>query len=146
MRVAHICKRFLVIFGITLLGFSITACSHTTSVPKITTSSVEQTSDSFKKIKTVRFEISGFLSKETTTSAYMYLDTVTNTTFIYFLTNYHSCLIPLVDTDGTPKQYSKDNTNNLVLVEDSNFLVFEDADTGVQYIVTKNFNNYMIRR
>lgn len=146
MKLTNMKRRLLAVLGVVILCFSLTACSHTSSVQADVTDSTEQDSGSFKELKTVKFEKNDYLFEKTVGTYTMYLDTVTNTTFVDFYSTYSSCLVPLVDANNNPKQYNERDTNSLVLIEDSDFLVFEDSDTGVHYVVTKNCDNYMIRR
>lgn len=146
MKLSNIQRRLITVIGVVILSFSLTACSHTASVQADTTNFTEQVSSSFEELKTEKFEVKDDLVGKTTDSYTICLDTVTNTTFAYFNRLYSSCIIPLVDASNNPKQYNEQDTNTLVLIEDSDFLVFEDSDTGVQYIITKNFDSYMIRR
>lgn len=69
----------------------------------------------------------------------VYQDTVTNTVFVSFQTDVNTvdltCFIPLVMSDGSLKPYRESDVNELTLIGQGDFLVFEDVDTKVQYIV-----------
>lgn len=56
-------------------------------------------------------------------------------------------VISLLDSDGTLKSYSEDDKNELSLIyEDSERFVLQDVDTGVQYVILRNFDDYYVRR
>lgn len=79
----------------------------------------------------------------------IYKDTITDTVFVYLraseTTDNVECLIQLVTPDGIPKPYSESDENELVLVEQGDFLILEDTDTKVQYIITRTFSDYIVR-
>ena len=79
-------------------------------------------------------------------SCFIYWDKVTDTCYAKFNTAYGGIIVELLDSDGTPKSYSEDNKNELILIEQGKFLIFEDTDTGIQYIITSNYSNYVVRR
>lgn len=57
-------------------------------------------------------------------------------------------LIPLVNKDGTYKEYSDSNTNVMTSVgtsQDKKINIVRDDDTGVEYVFDSNMNSYFIR-
>lgn len=76
----------------------------------------------------------------------IYWDKVTNTCYAKLDAEYGGIIIELLDRDGTPKSYSEDNKNELNIIDNGDFYIFEDTDTGIQYIVTYNYSDYIVRR
>lgn len=57
-------------------------------------------------------------------------------------------LIPLVNKDGTYKEYSDSNTNVMTPVgtsQDDKLIIIRDDDTDVEYVFDVNMNSYFIR-
>lgn len=77
----------------------------------------------------------------------VYVDNVKDTVFAEVFVGRMGLLIDLVDVDGNDKPYSLEDLNQLTAVsinEDGLFYIIEDADTGVQYIVSR-YNSYLVR-
>ena len=126
---------------------SFTGCSPTeVKEPVSETEATDVVNSSIVKVNSCQFRLSDTFLGDYLDSCDIYLDTLTNTCFAKFHSTYHGILVELLDTDGTPKLYSEENTNELVLVEQGNFLVFEDKDTGIQYVITGNYSDYLVRR
>ena len=130
-------RKYLVLL---VVVFLLTGCGSTT---------VEDTStvnSSIVKVNSCQFQLESPIFGDYLDSCDIYLDTSTNTCFAKFHSAYSGILVELLDTDGTPKLYSEENTNELVLVERGNFLVFEDTDTGIQYVLNGNYSDYFVRK
>lgn len=140
-------RKYLALLGVASLVLSFTGCSPTkVKEPVSETEATSVTSSSIVKVKSCQFRLNDALLGDYLDSCDIYLDTLTNTCFAKFHSTYNGVIVELLDSDGTPKLYSEENTNELVLVEQGNFLVFEDTDTGIQYIITGNYSDYTVRR
>ena len=75
------------------------------------------------------------------------LDCKTNTCFSIFYFGGVPLLIELLDSDGTHKEYAESNSNELktIAAADKYYFVVEDEDNGVQYRVSWQLNDYMVR-
>lgn len=138
-------RKYSAQLGVASLVLSFTGCG---SVKELI-SETEVTSvvnSSIVKVKSCQFRLNDALLGDYLDSCDIYLDTFTNTCFAKFHSTYTGVIVELLDNDGTPKLYSEENTNELVLVERGNFLVFEDTDTGIQYIITGDYSDYTVRR
>lgn len=73
-------------------------------------------------------------------------DKVTNTDFVYAKLGGKELLIDLIDVDGKPKVKSPTSTCRISIVENTSWhYILEDEDTGVQYMISHDFNSYRIR-
>ena len=140
-------RRLKIIIGV-MLCICLTACgepvkdSSEVDMSEVTAEAGTPINSTITKLKECRYEIQDALG--TVHGRYaVYKDTVTNSTFVRFY--YQQCLIPLVTSDGNLKPYCENDTNELTLIEQGAFLVFEDADTNVQYIVTNDLTDYIVR-
>ncbi len=59
-----------------------------------------------------------------------------------------SLLIPLVESDGSYKEYADSNTNEITWLgvsKDGAVHIIRDEDTGVEYVIDAGMNNYFVR-
>ena len=133
------------VFMIFLLVFCLTGCDTTVKEPIDEEKTNSKMNSSIVKVNECSFRVMDSLLGEYHDSCTIYLDTLTNSYYARFHSTYNGIIIKLVNSDGTPKLYSKDNKNELVLVEQGDFYIFEDKDTGVQYVVTGNYSDYVVR-
>lgn len=79
----------------------------------------------------------------------VYIDAETGYNFIKLkAASINSLLIPLINSDGTYKEYSDSSTNVMTLVglsKDGAVIIIRDADTGVEYVIDASMNSYFIR-
>lgn len=140
-------RKYLALLGVASLVLSFTGCSPTkVKEPVSETEATSVISSSIVKVKSCKFQLNDTLLGNYFDSCDIYLDTLTNTCFAKFHSIYSGIIVELLDNDGTPKLYSEENTNELVLVEQGSFLVFEDTDTGIQYVITGNYSDYLVRK
>lgn len=129
-----------------LLALSLTGCNTTKVKEPVDKEKLDsRVNSSIVKVNECQFKIKDSFLGDYLDSCDIYLDTLTKSYYAKFHSTYNGVLIKLVNSDGTPKLYSKDNKNELVLVEQGEFFVFEDTDTSVQYIVTGNYSDYTVR-
>ena len=60
----------------------------------------------------------------------------------------NSLLIPLVESDGSYKEYSDSNTNEMTWLgssKDGAVHIVRDEDTGVEYVIDAGMNSYFVR-
>lgn len=137
-----VCVKVVVVF---LLFLGLTGCDTTVKEP-IKEEKINSTvNSSIVEVNECSFEISNTLLGSYHEFCTVYLDKLTKSYYAKFNSTYNGIIIKLVNSDGTPKLYSKKNKNELVLVEQDNFYIFEDTDTGVQYVTTKNYSDYVVR-
>lgn len=143
-------RRLKIIIGV-MLCICLTACgepvkdSSEVDMSEVTAEAGTPTNSTITKLKECRYEIQDEILGTVHRRYAVYKDTVTNSTFVRFYPVYQQCLIPLVTSDGNLKPYCENDTNELTLIEQGAFLVFEDADTNVQYIVTNDLTDYIVR-
>lgn len=138
-----ICTRVALVF---LLVLGLIGCNTTEVKEPVDEGKTDsRMNSSIVEVNECSFRVMDSLLGEFTDSCTIYLDTVTNSYYAKFHSTYNGIIIKLVNSDGTPKLYSKDNKNELVLVEQGDFYIFEDTDTGVQYVVTGNYSDYIVR-
>lgn len=87
---------------------------------------------------------------DTTVQYSVYSDLETGGCFaeLYFSAN-SKLLIPLINADGTYKEYSDSNMNIISCVgtpSDMHFFIIKDNDTNVQYVISGTTDNYFVRR
>ena len=134
----------VLILGVFLISLCLTGCS-TTKEPVDEEKTHSRVNSSIVEVNECSFKVKDLFVNEYTDSCKIYLDTLTNSYYAKFHSAYNGIIIKLVNSDGTPKLYSKDNKNELVLVEQGEIFIFEDTDTGVQYVVTGNYSDYVVR-
>lgn len=128
------------------LSLGLTGCSTNTVKEPVRAEKLNsRTNSSIVEVNECSFSVKDSLLGEFKDSCQVYLDKLTNTYYVKFHGTYRGTLFKLVNSDGTSKLYSKDNKNELVLVEQGEFLVFEDKDTGVQYVVANDYTGYVVR-
>ena len=145
-------KRLRTFVSIFLLCMILTSCDTRTPDETISVTFAQETDHTITELKCGKFTCTStiFGSPIKLTDTYrIYKDTITDTVFVYFRTGDSKdnveCLIQLVTPDGIPKPYSESDENELVLVEQGDFLILEDTDTKVQYIITRTFSDYIVR-
>lgn len=73
-------------------------------------------------------------------------DQVTSTDFVIAKLGDKELIIDLVDFDGKPKAKSGTSTYEISIVETtSQYYILEDSATGIQYMISHDFNSYRIR-
>lgn len=92
---------------------------------------------------------SGGLIERGTVLYTVYIDAETGYNFIKLkAASINSLLIPLINSDGTYKEYSDSSTNVMTLVglsKDGAVIIIRDDDTGVEYVIDASMNSYFIR-
>ena len=73
-------------------------------------------------------------------------DQATSTDFLIAKLGDRELIIDLVDFDGKPKAKLSTKPKGVSIVETtSQYYILEDNDTGVQYMISHDFNSYRIR-
>lgn len=73
-------------------------------------------------------------------------DQATSTDFLITKLGDKELIIDLVDFDGKPKAKLSTKSNGVSIVETtSQYYILEDNDTGVQYMISLDFNSYRVR-
>lgn len=73
-------------------------------------------------------------------------DQATSTDFLITKLGDKELIIDLVDFDGKPKAKLSTKSSGVSLVETTNqYYILEDNDTGVQYMISLDFNSYRVR-
>ena len=133
------------IVGIFLISLCLIGCSNTVKEPVDEGKTNSRVNSDIVEVNECSFNVKDSFVGEFTDSCRIYLDKVTNSYYAKFYSGHSGIIIKLVNSDGTPKLYSEGNKNELVLVEQGEFFIFEDTDTGVQYVVTGNYSDYVVR-
>lgn len=133
------------VVGMFLISLCLTGCSTKVKEPVDEEKLNSRVNSSIVEVNECQFKVKDSFVGEFTDSCRIYLDKVTNSYYVKFYSGHSGIIIKLVNSDGTPKLYSEGNKNELVLVEQGEFLIFEDTDTGVQYVVTGNYSDYVVR-
>ena len=93
----------------------------------------------------IEADLSNFYSTEIEYTVYK--DGVRGTVFAEVVIGRNGLLIQLVDSDGSDKPYSSEDSNRILVdsvSEDGSFYVLRDTDTNVQYIVSR-YNSHLVR-
>lgn len=73
-------------------------------------------------------------------------DQATSTDFLITKLGDKELIIDLVDFDGKPKAKLSTKSSGVSIVETtSQYYILEDNDTGVQYMISLDFNSYRVR-
>ena len=73
-------------------------------------------------------------------------DQATSTDFLITKLEDKELIIDLVDFDGKPKAKLSTKSSGVSIVETTNqYYILEDNDTGIQYMISLDFNSYRVR-